>query len=81
MDVDAAKEFVFAIDNTIIDVRLSQSGGESHEIGLVMTDSGASVNVCPKWLGESALQTPEGKSDSEARTGEHSKSTESDRCG
>ena len=52
VDSDAAKEFAFAIENI---VSLSQSGCEVHEDGLVMIDSGASVNVRPKWFGESAL--------------------------
>ena len=55
-DSDAAKEFVFAIENVVKDVSLSQFGCEVNEDGLVMIDSGASVNVCPKWFGESILQ-------------------------
>ena len=45
IDPDAAKEFVFTIENVVKDVSLSQSGCEGHEDGLVMIDSGASVNV------------------------------------
>ena len=52
----AAEELVLNIENVVSDVGLSQSGCESHEDGLVMIDSGASVNVCPKWFGESALE-------------------------
>ena len=55
VDSDAAKEFVFAIDNVVKDVSLSQCGCYVNEDGLVMIDSGASVNVCPKWFGESIL--------------------------
>ena len=40
-DSDARKKFVFAIENVIKDVSLSEDG-------LVMIDSEASVNVCPK---------------------------------
>ena len=47
-DSDAAKEFVFTIENIVKDVSLSQCGCEVHEDGLVMIDSGASINVCPK---------------------------------
>ena len=49
VDSDAAKEFVFANENVVKDVSLSQSGFEVHEEGLVMIE--ASVHVCPKWLG------------------------------
>ena len=57
VDSDAAKEFVFTTVNVVKDV--SQNGCEVLELGLPMIDSGASVNVCPKWFGESVL----GKSD------------------
>ena len=56
VDSDAAEEFVFTIENIVKDVSLSQSGCEGHEDGLVMIDSGASVNVCPKWFRESVLE-------------------------
>ena len=49
VDSDAAKEFVFTIENIVKDVSLSKCGCEGHEDGLEMIDSGASVNVCPKW--------------------------------
>ena len=39
VNADAAKEFVFTIENTVQDVSLSQSGCESHDDGLVMIDS------------------------------------------
>ena len=42
-----AEEFVFTIEKVVKDVSLSQSVCEVHEDGLVMMDSGASVNVCP----------------------------------
>ena len=45
VDSDDAKEFVFAIQNIVKDVRLSQSGCEVHEHGLVMNDSGASSST------------------------------------
>ena len=57
---DTAKEFVFAIENVVKDVSLSQSGCEVSEDGLVMIVSGASVNVCPKWFGKSTLQKSDG---------------------
>ena len=57
---DTAKEFVFAIENVVKDVSLSQSGCEVSEDGLVMIDSGASVIVCPKWFGKSTLQKSDG---------------------
>ena len=60
VESDAGKEFVFAIENVIRDVSLSQSGCEVHQDGLVMIDSGASVNVCPKWFGNSFLEKSDG---------------------
>ena len=60
VDSGAAKEFVFTIENTVKDVRLSQCGCEVHKEGLVMNDSGATVNVCPKWLGDSVLEKSDG---------------------
>ena len=39
---------------------MSQSGWEVDEDGLVRIDSGASVNVCPKWFGESTPQESDG---------------------
>ena len=59
VDSDAAKELMFTIENAVKDVSLSQSGCEGHEDGLVMIDSGASVNVCPKWFGQSVLEKSE----------------------
>ena len=61
MDSDGGQEFVFAIENVVKDVGLSQSGCEEIEHGLVMIDSGASVNVCPKWFGESILGESHGE--------------------
>ena len=60
VDTDAAEEFVFTTEKTVEDVSLSQSGCESHEDGLVMFDSGASVNVSPNWFEESALEQSDG---------------------
>ena len=51
---------MFAIENIVKDVGLSQSGCEVDEEGLVMIVSGASVNVCPRWFGESILQESDG---------------------
>ena len=55
VDSDAGKEFVFAIENVVKDFSLSQRVCEVHEDGLV-----ASVNVCPKWFGESVLEKSDG---------------------
>ena len=48
VNTETGKEFVFTIENVISDVNLSQDGCAEREGGLVMVDSGASVNVCPK---------------------------------
>ena len=55
-NAETGKESVFTIENVISDVSLSQDGCAEREDGLVMIDSGASVNVCPKWFGKSKLQ-------------------------
>ena len=55
-NVETGTEFVFPIENVISDVTLSQDGCAEREDGLVMVDSGASVNVCPKWFGKSKLR-------------------------
>ena len=57
---NTSKEFVFAIEKVVKDVSLSQSGCEVSEYGLVMIDSRASVNACPKWFGKSTLQKSDG---------------------
>ena len=57
---DTAKEFVFAIENVVKDVSLSQSGCEVSKDGLVMIDSGASLDVCPRWFGKSTLPKSDG---------------------
>ena len=54
------QKIVFAIEDVVKDVSLSQSGCEVNEDGLVMIDSGASVNVCPKWFGNWTLQKSDG---------------------
>ena len=59
-DVEAAKEIVLTIGNTVNNVTVSQSGCESHEDGLVMIDSEASVSDCPKWFVEPALEQSDG---------------------
>ena len=56
VDANAAIEFVFTIESAVKDVSLSPRGCQRHEDGLVVIDSGASVNVCPKWFGVSPLQ-------------------------
>ena len=65
------KEYVYTIEHEVNVVNLSQSGcgvkkyiekkkarewdPRTHE-SLVMVDCGASVNVCPKWFGNSKLE-------------------------
>ena len=68
VDAETGKEFVFTIENVISDVALSQSGREDREDGLVMIDSGGSVNVCSKWFGNSTLNSRTVQYDSEALT-------------
>ena len=60
VNAETGKEFVFTIESVINDVNLSQDGCAQREDGLVMIDSGASVNVCPKWFGDSKLQQSDG---------------------
>ena len=45
---DTANKFVFAIENVVENVSLSQSGCEVSEDNLLMIDNGASVNVYPE---------------------------------
>ena len=49
VNAESGKEYVYTIEHEIHDVILSQDGCVEREDGLVMIDSGASVNVCPKW--------------------------------
>ena len=82
MDADAAREFVFTIEDMVKDVRLNPGGCKSHEDGLVIIDSAASVNFSSKWFGENPLlRNQTDQSASEARVEEHSKITESDKSG
>ena len=60
VNAEPGKEFVFTVKNDINDVKLSQDGCAEREDGLVMIDSGASVNVCPKWFGNSKLEQSDG---------------------
>ena len=60
VNAELGKEFVFTVENEINDVNLSQDGCAERGDGLVMIDSGASVNVCPKWLGNSKLVQSDG---------------------
>ena len=69
------EKFVFTIENVISDVTLSQNGCAEREDGLVMIDSGASVNVCPSW---NSLMVP---LVSEVQMENRSRSTESARSG
>ena len=60
VNAEPGKEYVFTVENEINDVNLSQDGCVEREDGLVMIDSGASVNVCPKWFGNSKLEQSDG---------------------
>ena len=51
------EEYVYTIDHEVNVVDLSQDGCVEREDGMVMIDSGASVNVCPKWFGNSKAGT------------------------
>ena len=56
VSAEPGKGFVFTVENEINDVNLSQDGCAEREDGLVMIDSGASVNVFPKWFGKSEVE-------------------------
>ena len=60
VNAESGKEYVFTIEHEINDVNLSQDGCGEREDGLVMIDSGASVNVCSKWFGNSKLEQSDG---------------------
>ena len=60
VNAEPGKEYVFTVENEINDVNLSQNGCVEREDGLVMIDRGASVNVCPKWFGNSKLEQSDG---------------------
>ena len=60
VNAEPGEEFVFTVETEINDVNLSQDGCADREDGLVMIDSRASVNVCPKWLGNPKLKQPDG---------------------
>ena len=51
---------MFTIEHVVSDVTMRQDGCAEREDGLVMIDSGASVNVCPKWFGKSKPQQSDG---------------------
>ena len=57
---EPGEEYVFSVENEINDVNLSQDGCVEREDGLVMIDSGASVNVCLQWFGNSKLEQSDG---------------------
>ena len=74
-NAEPGKEYVYTIEHEVNVVNLSQSGCGVHKIeerktardrdprtheGLVMIDIGASVNVCPKWFGNSRLEQSDG---------------------
>ena len=60
VNAEPGKEYVYTIEHEINDVNLSQDGCVEREDGLVMIDSGASDNVCPKWFGNSKLEQSDG---------------------
>ena len=51
---------MYTSEYEINDVNLSHDGCVEREDGLVMIDSGASVNVCPKCFGNSKLEQSDG---------------------
>ena len=51
---------MYTIEHEINDVNLSQDGCVEREDGLVIIDSRASVNVCPKWFGNAKLEQSNG---------------------
>ena len=59
-NAEPGKEYVYTIEHENNYVNLSQDGCAECEDGLVMIDSGASVNVCPKWFGNSKLERSDG---------------------
>ena len=60
VNAEPGKEYVFTVENEVNDLNMSQDGCVEREDGLVMMDSGASVNVCPKWFGNSKLEQSDG---------------------
>ena len=60
VNAEPGKEYVYTIEHEINDVNLSQGGCVEREDELVMIDSGASVNVRPKWFGNSKLEQSDG---------------------
>ena len=60
VNAEPGTEYVFTVENEINDVNMSQDGCGAREDGLVMIDSGASVNLCPKWFGNSKLEQSDG---------------------
>ena len=60
VNAEPGEEYVYTIEHEINDVHLSQDGFVEREDGLVMIDSGASVNVCSKWFGNSKLEQSDG---------------------
>ena len=74
-NAEPGKEYVYTIEHEVNVVNLSQSGcgvnkieerktardwdPRTHEC-LVMINSGASVNVCPKWFGNSRMEQSDG---------------------
>ena len=74
-NAEPGKEYVYTIEHEVNVVNLNQSGCGVNEVderqrardwdprtheGLVMIDSGASVDVCPKWFGNSNLEQSDG---------------------
>ena len=60
VNAEPGKEYVYTIEHEINDVNLNQDGCVERKEGLVMIDSGASVNVCPKWFGKTKLEQSDG---------------------
>ena len=81
VNAEPGKEYVYTIEHEINGLNLSQDGCVGREDGQVMIDSGASVNVCPKWFGNSKLEQSDGATCLRGAIENRSKNTERDRSG
>ena len=81
VNAQPGKEYVFTVENEINDVYLSPDGCVEREDGLVMIDSGASVNVSQVVQGTPSWSSLMVRLVSEMSTENRSKNTESDRSG
>ena len=81
VNAQPGKEYVFTVENEINDVYLSPDGCVEREDGLVMIDSGASVNVSQVVQGTPSWNSLMVRLVSEMSTETPCKNTESDRSG